>query len=398
MKRSDFLKSLAAVVGSACAKPPPPAPPVAAPAPTRPAVPVAPVQPRAYKHWAWLSANASAGDEWYKSEFSRMQEAGVSALLIEAFNGSEAFYASTHLPTQGDLLARLVPLAKAAGLEAHAWVWCMPCNVESVVRDSKDWFMVNRQGVSAAEAPPYLPQYRFLCPTRPAARAFIKQRLEELVKYPIDGVHLDTLQYPHVILPEGLRQQYGVEAEEELPQYDYCYCEACRAMFEEQTGIDPMNFNQPSASDAWRQFRYDRLSELVNRDLVPTLRRAGKLASATVLTDWENARQDWANWQLDAAFPMLHHTLYNEDITWIGFQTQESVQRLSGRAPCYSGLLVSHLSPPDLTGAVRMALESGAKGVGLFTGQTMSPTHWEAFRRVTEEAEQAAVQPKSEGG
>jgi len=144
----------------------------------------------------------------------------------------------------------------------------------------------------------------------------------------------------------------------------------------------------PSANDAWRQFRYDQVTRIVNIDLVPVIRAQGKQVSASVLPDWEAARQDWGTWQLDAALPLLHHSLYGEDIGWIGFQTQQSVER--NKAPCYSGLLVSPLSPPDLTGAVRLALESGARGVGLFTAQSMSPLHWEALQAVTDEAEAKA--------
>ena len=320
-----------------------------------------------------------------------MRQAGISVVLAEAFNGSQAFYESAHLPKQADVLGRLLPLAQAAGLEVHAWIWSMPCNVPAIVQGTPEWFVVNKNGESTAQRPVYLPEYRFLCPTRPEVRAFIKRRIEELAQYPIAGMHLDYLQFPHVILPEGLQAQYGVTQAEELAEYDFCYCEACRAKFKSQTDIDPLNFNQPSASDAWRQFRYAQLTELVNQDLIPAIRASGKLASAGVLPDWENARQDWAKWQLDAALPLLYHALYNEDISWIGFQTQESVQRLQNQIPCYSGLLVSHLSPPDLTGAVRMALESGAGGVSLFSGQAMSALHWQAFQRASEAAEEEAI-------
>jgi len=391
MKRSEFLRSLGVLLGASCAKQ---APPAAAPPPAAPAAPPpepAPPEPvRHYRHFAWLTAEADASDDSYKRRFERMKRSGVSVVLAEAFNGSQAFYASGHLPHQGDWLGRVLPLAERAGLELHAWVSCMPCNVEAVLSATPEWYMVNKQGESTAQHPVYLPEYRFLCPTRPEVRAFIKRRVQELAEYPIAGVHLDTVQFPWVILPPGLQVQYGVQQEEELPQYDFCYCEACRARFQEQTQIDPMNFNQPSSSEVWRQFRHDRLSELVNQDLVPTIRQAGKVASAAVLPDWENARQNWGKWQLDAAFPLLYHALYDEDISWIGFQTQQSVTRLGRETPCYSGLLISHLSAPDLTGAVRLALESGAGGVGLYSGQAMSDLHWQAFERAAADAEAEA--------
>jgi hypothetical protein len=252
--------------------------------------------------------------------------------------------------------------------------------------------MVNKNGASTADKPVYLPPYQFLCPTRAPVRAFVKRRIEELLKYPVAGIHLDYLQFPWVILPALMQSQVGILQEQEQPEYDYCYCEACREAFKAQTEIDPINFNMASASDAWRQFRYERLTSFVNQELAPLIRGAGKLVSASVLPDWENARQDWGSWQLDAALPLLHHTLYEEDISWIGFQTQESVQRLGSKGSCYSGLLVSNLSPPDLTGAVRLCLESGARGVGLYSAETMTDLHWTAFQGVADEAEAQANQ------
>lgn len=390
MKRSEFLSSLAALLGAGCGAPVvQPAAPPATPAPVPP--PPQPVaKPRRYQHWAWLTADIDRSDDEYKRLFDMMRASGVADVMAEAFNGSEAFYASTQLPVRADWLGRVLPLAQAAGVRVHAWLWCLPCNVEAVVQRNPEWYMVNNKGESAAQNPPYVPQYRFLCPTQTPVRELLKQRVQEIVKYPVAGVHLDMLQFPWTILPAGLQTQYGVHQETEESKYDYCYCEVCRSEFRKQTDIDPITYNMPGESEVWRQFRYDRLTNLVNVDLIPAIRAAGKLASASVLPDWESARQDWSKWQLDVAVPLLFHGLYEEDISWIGFQTQESVERVADGVACYSGLLISHLSPPDLTGAVRLVLESGARGVGLFSAQTMSLQHWQAFQRVNDEAETAA--------
>lgn len=407
MKRSEFLRSLAALAGSACGEAlPPPAPPPP-PAPTPAAAPPTPTEPpRVYRHWAWLTADPALGEADYERQFSMMKAAGVGDVLFECFNGSEAFFASGHLPVKADLLSRVLPVASHAGLSIHAWIWCLPCNVESVMQQTPEWYMLNNKGKSTAVHPAYSPEFRYLCPTQAPVRAFLLRRVEELLKYPIAGVHLDYLQFPQVVLPPGLRTLYGVSAssgsgkggraldpaEAERPEFDYCYCEVCRSEFRKQTDIDPITFNMPGASDAWRQFRYEQLTRIVNTDLVPIIRAQGKKVSASVLPDWEAARQNWGTWELDAALPLLHHSLYEEDLGWIGFQTQQSVERLDNKAPCYSGLLVSNLSPPDLTGAVRLAIESGARGVGLFSAQSMSALHWEALKSVTDEEEAKARQ------
>ena len=146
MKRSEFFHAMAALLGAGCSQapvavPPPPPPPAPPPAPPAP-----PEKQRVYKHWAWLSSNAEATGDWYKREFERMQRAGVSVVLAEAFNGTEAFYASAHLPPRANVLGRLLPVAQAAGLEVQAWIWSMPCNVPAIFEKTPEWFVVNKNG------------------------------------------------------------------------------------------------------------------------------------------------------------------------------------------------------------------------------------------------------------
>jgi hypothetical protein len=45
---------------------------------------------------------------------------------------------------------------------------------------------------------------------------------------------------PDVILPVSLWKNYGIEQKEELPEYDYCYCDVCRELFKAKTGQDPL--------------------------------------------------------------------------------------------------------------------------------------------------------------
>src|SRR5690606_17943579 len=147
MKRSEFLRSLAALAGSACGEAlPPPAPPPA-PAPAPPAPAAAPAEPpRVYRHWAWLTADPEMSDSDYERQFGVMKAAGVGDVLFECFNGREAFFASGHLPVKADLLSRVLPLASRSGLELHAWIWCLPCNIESVLTQTPEWYMRNSKG------------------------------------------------------------------------------------------------------------------------------------------------------------------------------------------------------------------------------------------------------------
>ena len=144
-----------------------------------------------------------------------------------------------------------------------------------------------------------------------------------------------------------------------------------------------MDIENPARDPAWRQFRYDRITHLVNDTLVPTAHSYKKAISAAVFPGWEMVRQEWPVWHLDAWLPMLYHTLYGEDVEWIRKETEKAVRQLAGRGPLYSGILVRRLSPEDLEKALEAAFDGGANGVVIFHAQAMTDDHWKVFRRVT---------------
>jgi uncharacterized lipoprotein YddW (UPF0748 family) len=261
-------------------------------------------------------------------------------------------------------------------------MWTMPCNIESVRSEHPEWYMVNRLGESAAEKPAYVDYYRFLCPSRPEVSRFLAQTVEELaVIEHLDGVHLDYIRYPDVILPEALQPRYGISQKSEEAAYDYCYCEVCCSDFERETGIDIMRVDDPSACREWIQFRHRTITDLVNNVFMPIVHRNGRSVTAAVFPAWELVRQNWPAWNLDGALPMLYHTLYRKNTDWIREQTMKGVASLSGGTPLYSGLLVSGLSPDELADAIRAAQEGGANGIALFPAQAMTVSHWEIFRK-----------------
>ncbi len=336
------------------------------------------------KYWAWVTRQFNPSLDGWKRHFALMRESGVNAILPEIYDSRHAFFESGHLPVSEDRLAKILPLAKAEGLEVHAWMWSMPCNVEEVVKDHPEWFVVNRKGESATEKPAYVPYYKFLCPSQPGAQEFVRTTVKELSQIDgLAGVHFDYIRFPDVILPIGLQPKYGIVQDREYPEYDYCYCAVCRRDFEQETGTDPLKLADPAASDAWRQFRYARVTHLVNDILIPVVHEHKKLATAAVFPNWENVRQQWSTWHLDAALPMLYHRFYNKEIDWIGEQTKQQVERMQNRAPIYSGIFASHFNSDEMPQAVETALKAGASGVALFASPLMREEQWAAFAKAT---------------
>jgi|TARA_B100000809_G_scaffold113692_1_gene112189 uncharacterized lipoprotein YddW (UPF0748 family) len=339
------------------------------------------------KNWCWLNLGRARTEQEWKAIFRRMREAGVHAILPEVFNNHEAWWGSDHLPVAEALLERLIPLAHEADLEIHAWMHTMTCNIAEIYDAHPDWYDVSRRGDSAAVKPAYVDYYKFLCPSRPEVHDFLKRRVAELAALDgLDGIHLDYIRFPDVILAEALQPKYDIVQDREYPEYDYCYCEVCRDAFRSASGVDITAVEEPADNEEWRQFRYDRITRLVNDILAPIGRAAGKQVTAAVFPNWRHVRQEWHVWHVDAVLPMLYQSFYNEQIAWVGGQCKagiERMQRKGGSKPLYSGLFIPALDPAQLSEAIQVSRAAGAAGVSLFNFESMTPEHWQAFTTAT---------------
>jgi uncharacterized lipoprotein YddW (UPF0748 family) len=337
--------------------------------------------------WVWLRPDLSwTMDEW-KQSFDKMRAAGIQAILPQVYSSRETLFDHPLLPVKDTWLERIIPVAHEAGLEVHAWMWTMPLNNPELIEKHPDWFSVNRNGDPAHTHPAYVDYYKFLDPCHPEVQAFVAGNVEALAKIEdLDGVHLDYVRQPDVILAEGLQPKYDIVQDKEYPQYDYPYSERCRAQFKAEHGIDPMDLGDDApANEAWRQFRYDAVSNVVNNFCVPMARKYDKKITAAVFPNWESVRQQWHRWDLDGFLPMLYQGFYNEDIPWIGEEVAKAKTRLKNAdnpKPVYSGLFMPHVPAEELKRAINVAKEGGADGWSLFDLNGVTDAHWEVLREL----------------
>ncbi|MHC1768891.1 MAG: family 10 glycosylhydrolase [Verrucomicrobiia bacterium] len=312
-------------------------------------------RPAMHRNWIWTGLDERSTPDQQKRRFETIREAGIQAVL---FSGVSA-----------DVFA----LAKEQGLETHAWTWTLCRGDRKLLNEHPDWYGVSRLGDSTANKPPYVDYYHFLCPSREEVRAYVTELFSALADTPnLDGVHLDYVRYPDVILPVALWKQYNLVQNEELPQFDFCYCSVCRAAFKKKSGVDPLELPDPTADEAWRQYRYDSVTQLVNR-VAEAARQKGKQVTAAVFPSPSLARklvrQDWPKWNLDAVLPMVYHSFYNETVDWIEPTVREGVAALPPERPLYAGLYLPDLKTEEqFDQAVRCARAGGGKGVALFGG------------------------------
>lgn len=307
------------------------------------------------KNWVWTNPNGKDTDEELLTRYTKFKAAGITGIFFE--NDSERHFRA----------------AKKQGLETHRWIWTM--NRAEVLTTHPEWFARNRNGDSCADKPPYVNYYRWLCPSLPQVQQYLKDQAESILsKDYVDGIHLDYVRYCDVVLPVNLWQNYHIEQTKELPEYDYCYCDVCRANFKAQYGTDLADIQYPEASLSWRLFRYNNISNIVN-SISAIAKSHKKSITAAVFPTPEiarrNVRQDWTNWKLDGVCPMTYHGFYKEKVTWIGDAVAEGIHFLAGAFPLYAGLyLPDFKSDDELRQGIALALKNGASGVSFYGNVT----------------------------
>lgn len=333
------------------------------------------VQPNAqeeFKYWTWITADPKRDDASYTSEFKKYKSFGLDAVLIN---------------TNADpvLLDRLTPLAKAEGLEVHAWIMAMNRPGDSVVRQHPEWYVVSREGKSAYDHRPYVDYYEFLCPTREDSRNHVLSLVRALSKVEdVASVHLDYIRFPDVYLPIGLLPKYDLVQDEELPEFDFCYCDVCVEEFEKMHHKNPRDMENPAIDMEWKQFRLNKIRDVVN-EAYDIVHKNDKILTAAVFPYPEMAdhmvRQRWDKWDVDVVLPMIYNHFYNEDTDWVGFATKQGVQDLEGtETELHTGLYVPEMSTEELTEAIAQARKNGAKGVSFFDGPALTDEQLQAIK------------------
>ncbi|WP_290790705.1 Tat pathway signal protein [Flavihumibacter sp. UBA7668] len=309
------------------------------------------------KHWIWTRPNKKDSEAELVERYGSYAASGVRGVLFE--DDSELHFR----------------VAKKMKLEAHRWNWTMNKGVKTLMEQHPEWYAVSREGKSVIDHPPYVGYYRWLCPSKPEVQAFLKEEADQILsKDYIDGLHLDYIRFCDVILPLNLWKNYNLVQQQELPPYDFCYCETCRAEYKKQAGKDPLDLPYPDGVLSWRLFRYNAINNVVNQ-LAEVANKHKKWITAAVFPTPEVARrivrQDWTNWNLDAVFPMIYHKFYQEDVKWIGDAVTEGVHFLAGKFPLYAGLYLPDFeNMEELKQGIELSMQKGAAGVSLFGNVT----------------------------
>ena len=318
--------------------------------------------------FAWVS-NHEGNDDELRKRLENLKQAGLDGIL-----------------PSGNY-EKWLRLSEEFDLNVHAWfVTLQRGGDETLIKNHPEWFMVNRKGESSVDQPAYVDYYKWLCPTRPEAQEYILDKVDNILKLgDIASVHLDYIRFPDVILPIQLQPTYDIVQDKEYPQYDYCYCGACREAFRNQHGEDPTELEDPAGHAEWNRFRYNRITHLVNKIAFRVHEHGTRLTAAVFPTPdiaRTLVRQNWPDWNLDAVFPMMYHNFYHKPVSWIGRAVEECRSELPATTDLYSGVFLPDLNPVKLAQAYDFAMENGASGIALFPDHELTKEHRDYLSRV----------------
>jgi len=333
------------------------------------------------KAWAWMVGNLTLTDDDWEYYFSHAEQAGIDAILLECHHGvpDPAWLKEDFVGYEAiEIIKTALPYAQKHHVELHAWVWTENRGEITLREAHPEWYMVNRNGESVTVNKLYgREHYRFLCPYQPGVVEYLKDRAAEIAEIEgLAGVHMDFIRYPDVILPNKLQPSRGVVQDKEYPEWDHCYCDVCRALFKEQTGIDPLDLEDPSQNEAWKKFRYDGIVRTAS-EFAKTVKEHGKISSAAVFPHPDTARklvrQDWPRWEnVDYFFPMVYHLYYvdRDNPEWITVATQAGVDELKANnnpATEVTGLFVGHVPVDSIPQMIKFATDGGSTGICFFS-------------------------------
>jgi uncharacterized lipoprotein YddW (UPF0748 family) len=330
-----------------------------------------------FKYGTWITSNKKKTNEAYIAEFKSYKNAGIDELLINT-------------GTDPQELARLVPLAANEGLKVHAWIMAMNRPGDTIALKNPDWYAVSKEGKSCFDTRPYVGYYQWLCPTREESRNHVLGLVEGLAKVEgIESVHLDYIRFSDIFLPIGLLPKYDLVQDEELPEFDFCYCDVCVNEFEKIHHKNPRNIKNTAIDMEWKQFRLNAVRNVVN-DAYEIVHKYHKNLTAAVFPYPEMAdhmvRQRWDKWTINEVYPMIYHGFYNEEVDWIGFATKQGVEDVKDKEIAINtGIYMPDFkSVEEFKQAIILAKENGAKGVTFFDGPAISEEYLKAIKETKE--------------
>lgn len=352
----------------------------------------------------WVARASLTSPATVEAVVKTAHDYGFNTLLVEVRGHADSYLRDAVEPTGPedprsmpifDALQALITCAHANTLRVHAWINVnlvttatnLPASRNHIVYRHPEWLMVPRNlADQLAKLQPGNPSYLgtllrwtrehaeivkglYLSPLTAGATAYTAGVLANLVaKYPVDGVHLDSLYYPDNIF------DYSRTAMDEL-RADVRPRLSVAARSQLDSSNQPFDYAD-HYPERWTAFRRSRLTALLMRlRTVVKTRRPTAVFSAALVPDEFDARtrrlQDWRTWLdghlLDVACPIG----YTQDTDI--FETQiATIREIATSSKVWAGIDAYRLSPSQTINNIQAARRQRVDGVALFSYDSLT--------------------------
>jgi len=307
---------------------------------------------------AWTHSHAIEDPE---DLFSRMQAGGLNAAVMRVRRGETAYFNSklgpvVKLPFDNESFMEDTIAASARhGIDLHCYVNNFPIGTPQ-----SEWA---QQALADGrwQKDPDGKDIDWLCPSDPRNVELVTQGMVELAGYPIRGVQYDFIRFPN---DRG------------------CYCERCRAKFEERIGRAVGNWPADVLAggelyEQYTDFRCDLITNAVRvtsaavREVNPDI----LISAAVFAMPPESARhsvgQDWARWAHEGLVDALCPMSYVQDTQAFEQTVKTILDAVEGTVPVYAGIGVRSGNgvmhyPEEMAAKINTARRLGAPGFNMF--------------------------------
>ena len=272
-------------------------------------------------------------------------------------------------PPKLDLLSLAIDQAHFRGMRLHAYINLLPgWSGEAPSTDSSqlwnahpEWFMVDQTGTTMQ---PVKGWYTFLNPLHPEVKTHLRKLYEEIIAYPIDGIHFDYIRYPYDYYLVATNQQNGLSMQERKERYaTFTHDAYSRARLKEaDLNVKELERHEMLRKDAISELLYFITKEnRTNQEYVLSAATLGNPREAIRL-----AGQDLQRWidqdLLDWVVQMNYSSIYFDD----HLSSMKQLLKRKQRAHWLVGLSAEN-SESVLKHQLHRVRSSGATGVSIFS-------------------------------
>jgi uncharacterized lipoprotein YddW (UPF0748 family) len=324
---------------------------------------------------AWVVRYSLTSPQSVRKIAEQSARAGITDLFVQFYARGEAYYDSRIAPRAPVVSRDFDPLklmageCKSRGIRLHAWinvyfVWSSdqkPRSRDHAYYRGPRWFAADASGRSLRDYSQWeLARNNlegvYLSPASAEVKLYIRSLAQEIVlKYDVDGIHLDYVRYGHI---------------------DFSYDPSSRLGFYQAYTVDPVRFfdGDPRLKpywNTWYLWRLHQITELVawmKADIAKT--SPWVRLSAAVKPDPDEARlgfgQDWPGWLANGWLDFAVLMNYSSDTKTV-VRLAQKAYRYKGRGEVYIGLGAWRDSPEGIVEKTRQLRRLGMGDVVLFS-------------------------------